>query len=111
MTAQHHIALPAGFQLENFRLEIVLGHGGFGITYRALDEHVQQVVAIMEYLPRGVAFRDRDLSVIPLSEGGRDVFEWGLERFLDEARTLARIRHPSIVGYVASFLRTARRIW
>ena len=101
---QHRNALPGGYRLENFRLESVLGHGGFGITYRALDEDLQQVVAIKEYLPREVAFRDRDSTVVPLSESDRETFEWGLERFLDEARTLARFRHPNIVG-VRRFIR------
>ena len=101
---QHHIALPAGYRLENYRLEAVLGHGGFGLTYRSVDEDLRDTVAIKEYLPREVAFRDRDSTIIPLSESDREIFEWGLERFLDEARTLARFRHPNIVG-VRRFIR------
>ena len=101
---QHHNMLPVGFYLENYRIEAILGYGGFGITYQALDEDLQQVVAIKEYLPRDAAFRDQDSTVTPLSESDRDTFEWGLERFLDEARTLARFRHPNIVG-VRRFLR------
>ena len=104
MTNQHHTALPTGFQLENYRLDSVLGHGGFGITYRASDEDLQQVVAIKEYLPREVASRDRNSTVIPLSDSDRETFEWGLERFLDEARTLARFKHANIVG-VRRFIR------
>ena len=104
MIEQHRNALPAGYRLESFRLGSVLGHGGFGITYRALDEDLQQAVAIKEYLPREVAFRDQDSTVVPLSESDRETFEWGLERFLDEARTLARFRHLNIVG-VRRFLR------
>ena len=104
MGNEHHNALPPGYQLENYRLDAVLGHGGFGITYRASDEDLEQVVAIKEYLPREVAFRGQDSTVVPLSEGDRETFEWGLERFLDEARTLARFGHPNIVG-VHRFLR------
>ena len=98
------IALPSGYRLEGYRIEAILGHGGFGITYRAVDEDLQQVVAIKEYLPREVAFRNSGSTVSPLSESERDTFEWGLERFLDEARTLARFRHPNIVG-VRRFVR------
>ena len=105
MSGAHAIALPAGYRLDNCRFQCVLGHGGFGITYRALDEDLQQVVAIKEYLPREVAFRDQDSTVIPLGDSDRETFEWGLERFLDEARTLARFRHPNIVG-VRRFIRT-----
>ena len=101
---QHRNALPPGYRLESFRMGSVLGHGGFGITYRALDEDLRHAVAIKEYLPREVAFRDRDSTVLPLSESDRETFDWGLERFLDEARTLARFRHPNIVG-VRRFIR------
>ena len=104
MSDQSHIALPPGYRLENYRLDSVLGHGGFGITYQAVDEDLQQVVAIKEYVPREVAFRGQDSTVIPLSESDRETFEWGLERFLDEARTLARFQHPNIVG-VRRFMR------
>ena len=105
MTNEQTIALPSGYQLENYRLETVLGHGGFGITYRAKDGDLRKTVAIKEYLPREVAFRGQDSTVVPLSQGDRETFEWGLERFLDEARTLARFGHPNIVG-VHRFLRT-----
>ena len=104
MTNGKTIALAPGYRLENYWLEAVLGHGGFGITYRAVDEDLLDTVAIKEYLPREVAFRDRDATVIPLSDFDRDTFDWGLERFLDEARTLARFRHPNIVG-VRRFVR------
>ena len=104
MNNEQTIALPAGYHLENDRLETVLGHGGFGITYRAKDGDLRKTVAIKEYLPREVAFRGQDATVAPLSEGDRETFEWGLERFLDEARTLARFEHPNIVG-VHRFLR------
>ena len=101
---QHHNALPVGFRLENYSIESVLGYGGFGITYRAVDEDLRDTLAIKEYLPREVAFRDQDTTVNALSESDREIFEWGLERFLDEARTLARCRHPNIVG-VRRFIR------
>ena len=104
MNNEQTIALPSGYQLENYRLETVLGHGGFGITYRAKDGDLQKTVAVKEYLPREVAFRGQDSTVVPLSDSDRETFEWGLERFLDEARTLARFEHPSIVG-VRRFVR------
>ena len=37
--------------LEEYRLDAMLGAGGFGITYRAYDAHLDKFVAIKEYLP------------------------------------------------------------
>jgi formylglycine-generating enzyme required for sulfatase activity len=101
---RHRNSLPTGYRLAEFRIQSILGHGGFGITYRARDEDLHQDVAIKEYLPREVATRVEDSTVVPISEGDRETFEWGLDRFLEEARTLARFKHPNIIG-VRRFLR------
>lgn len=60
MAYQHHIVLPVGYRLANFRLVLVLGHRGFGIAHRAVDQDLQQVMAIKKYVPREMAFQDRD---------------------------------------------------
>src|SRR5216684_3997563 len=78
-------ALPLGTQLGDYRLDAVIGHGGFGITYRAFDGQLAKMVAIKEYLPVEFAVRR------------------GSERFLDEARALARFRHPHIVPVLRYF--------
>jgi formylglycine-generating enzyme required for sulfatase activity len=101
---KHRNSLPSGYRLAEFSIQSILGHGGFGITYRARDEDLHQDVAIKEYLPREVATRVEDSTVVPISEGDRETFEWGLDRFLEEARTLARFKHPNIIG-VRRFLR------
>lgn len=94
----HRNALPAGYQLAEYRILSILGHGGFGITYLAHDEDLHQNVAIKEYLPREVATRESKSTVAPISDNDREIFEWGLERFLDETRTLTRFQHPNIIG-------------
>ena len=104
MASDHYGALPIGTVLEHYRLESVLGHGGFGITYQALEVDLERPVAIKEYLPREVALRDQGVTVMPISEADRDLFNWGLERFQEEARTLARFQHPNIVS-VRRFIR------
>ena len=101
----HRNALPAGYQLAEYRILSILGHGGFGITYRARDENLQQDVAIKEYLPRDVATRGYGSTVAAISDDERKNFEWGLDRFLDEAKTLTRFNHPNIIG-IRRFLRT-----
>ena len=92
----HLHALPAGYKLNEYRLERVLGSGGFGITYYAWDENLNKPVAIKEYLPSDFAVRTDGTSVRPKSDGDAGDYQWGLTRFLDEARALARFDHPHL---------------
>ena len=89
-------ALPEGTWLEEYRIEGVLGAGGFGITYRATDTNLHKVVAIKEYIPTDFATRTQDSTVVPHSSEDAANYQWGLERFLDEAKTLAAFDHPNI---------------
>ncbi len=90
-------ALDLSSMLGEYRLESVLGIGGFGITYLARDTHLEKQVAIKEYLPGDLAVRALDGSVVPVSTDHQHDYQWGLERFIQEARTLARFSHPHIV--------------
>lgn len=90
--------LPAGYKLHNYRILGVLGEGGFGITYLAEDEMLHQKVAIKEYFPTTLA--TRDATTAKLHTAGGDAgkyFKWGLDRFISEARIMAKIDHPNIV--------------
>ncbi len=100
----HRYALPPGHCLGEYRIERYLGSGGFGITYAAIDENLGHRVAIKEYLPTDLAVRDADNSVVATSSEDEEDFQWGLDRFLDEARSLAQFDHPNIVR-VQRFLR------
>jgi serine/threonine protein kinase len=93
----HGNALPEGYQLLWYRIGRVLGQGGFGITYEAFDTNLEKPVAIKEYLPSEFAVREADTTVRPFTEDRRKMFDWGLDRFLQEARTLAKFHHPNIV--------------
>ena len=90
-------ALPQGYRLQEYELVRVLGFGGFGMTYLGFDHNLDKAVAIKEYLPSDIATRTGDNSVAPQASQFRDDFEWGLDRFLDEARTLARFDHRHII--------------
>ncbi|MBI2296715.1 MAG: serine/threonine protein kinase [Betaproteobacteria bacterium] len=90
-------ALPAQTRLAEYRLESVLGAGGFGVTYLARDTHLEKDVAIKEYLPADLGLRALDGSVVPVNTDTAYNYRSGLEQFLVEARTLARFSHPNIV--------------
>ncbi|MYC12272.1 MAG: SUMF1/EgtB/PvdO family nonheme iron enzyme [Gemmatimonadetes bacterium] len=90
-------ALPQGHRLQEYELVRVLGFGGFGMTYLGFDHNLDKAVAIKEYLPSDIATRTGDNSVVPQASQFRGDFEWGLDRFVDEARALARFDHRHII--------------
>ncbi len=92
----HAYALPSGFMLEEYQIERVLGAGGFGITYYARDTHLNKAVAIKEYMPSDCAARYDEATVAPRSSSDAGNYDWGLTRFLEEARVLAGFDHPNI---------------
>src|SRR5262245_51121111 len=90
--------LPAGTTLRGYELRAILGKGAFGITYRARDVTLDRDVAIKEYLPTALALREGRTTVLPISTDHAEQFAWGRERFMEEARTLAKLdRTPAIV--------------
>ncbi|MDE2907026.1 MAG: serine/threonine-protein kinase [Acidobacteriota bacterium] len=97
MPDTHPYALPKGSRLEEYEVVRVLGPGGFGITYLAFDDLLDGPVALKEYFPADVATRAADGRVAAMSPDQREVFAWGLDRFIDEARSIHRCRHPNVV--------------
>ncbi len=95
--------LPTGYVINEYRVDSVLGAGGFGITYLATDLNLKRQVALKEYLPVDVASRQPDHSISVRTSADSESFAWGLQRFLDEARTLASFHHPNIVRVMRFF--------
>lgn len=98
MTGYHKDALPTGYQLAEYVIETILGHGGFGITYLAKDVQLGTQVAIKEYLPQDFALRKGATTIVPNPEGNTVVtYQCGLKEFLREGQALARFKHSNIV--------------
>jgi serine/threonine protein kinase len=102
-TIEYHNTLPIGYRLQDYEIQAIIGVGGFGITYLAKDMHLNHKVAIKEYFPNDLAVRDNTHSVQPKSQQDSQGFAWGLERFIQEARTLAQFKHLNIVRVLRFF--------
>jgi len=99
-TPESSLHLPPGTILENkYLIGKALGQGGFGITYLAWDQKLNLKQAIKEYLPVEFAYRIPGTPEVSIYK--KDLithFNYGVEKFLEEARTLARFAgHPNIV--------------
>ncbi len=97
-------ALQPGRVVGRYEIAAVLGHGGFGITYRARDSQLGRDVAIKEYLPAALAVRQDGTTVLPRSTRTAEDFSWGRQRFVDEGRTLATLQRASAIVRVFDFL-------
>ena len=76
----------------HYTIEGVLGQGGFGITYLGIDELHEKKVAIKEFFPQGIVTRNIEYqdTVTVTFVGEKENYEKGKERFLKEARTMAK---------------------
>ena len=98
-------ALPQGSVLRDYTIEEVLGHGGFGIVYKARHNELGHVVAIKEYLPSELAVRE-GATIRARSADCETYFADGFRRFREEAKALIDFQqHPSIVD-CRDFFRT-----
>ena len=93
-----YLALKCGCVVDGYRIENVIGTDGLGITYKAEYPALKKTVAIKEYIPADFVFRLEGTKIVPKSEKDQDDYNWGLERFLDEARLLANYDHQNIVN-------------
>ena len=87
---KYPLALPVGTTLSGqYVIEKVLGQGGFGITYKAIDHKNNRPVAIKEYFPDSMVYRSA-ATVISHPGERTEFFEFGKKGFLAEAETLAK---------------------
>ena len=93
--------------LREWRLEEVLGVGGFGIVYKARGIYFDELVAIKEYFPSSISDRDSEDTVVPIDSDAEEVHALGLKKFVEEAKLLWNLstptRHPNIVSVRSLF--------
>ena len=101
---KYPVTLRAGTILNGrYMVGRVLGQGGFGITYLAWDESLKARVAVKEYMPNEMAARVGTTVSVAMKSRAED-FAYGLERFQEEARTLAKFMgQPNIAGVTDYF--------
>ncbi len=88
---------------DKYRIDRVIGVGGFAVTYAAEHLALHRTVAIKEFFPVGIAQRRGDGSVGPRHEADRAGFEQLGASFIKEARTLIQFDHPAIVRVLNIF--------
>jgi serine/threonine protein kinase len=93
--------LPIGtFVADRYRIDSVLGVGGFGITYRAFDVSLERTVAIKELFSPGAW---RDVSSLRVMTRDNNEHRTATSQFVLEGRALAKFSSPSIVRVHDSF--------
>ena len=100
------MGLKQGTLLKNgeYRIEKVLGQGGFGITYLAVQVALDRKVAIKEFFMKGVCERDAETSQVSISNAdNKELVSRFREKFLKEARSLASLEHRNIVSVIDVF--------
>lgn len=92
-------ALPDGTLLlgDEFTITGRIGNGGFGITYMAKDNYLDRDVVIKECFPEVFCHR-AGKSVLVRSTANHDKYRSIVDMFMREARSIAKMRHPNIIG-------------
>ena len=92
---------PGAILNERYVIGRALGHGGFSVTYLAWDALLLHKVAIKEYLPSEYATRrpgESRLTIFSGKEG--EYFQFGKEKFLDEAKRLSAFQNEDGIVHV-----------
>ena len=99
-----HLQPNTTLQGGKYRIERVLGQGGFGITYLAVQTSLQRKVAIKEFFMKDFCSRDEATRTLSApSTGSSKLVEQYRKKFIKEARNLARLNHPNIISVMDVF--------
>jgi serine/threonine protein kinase len=102
LQARH--SLPEGTLIDCYRIQRLIGSGGFSLIYLAEDEDAGGEVVIKEFMPKKFARRDEHLQVVPLDEKSADNLNRGRTLFFQEVAALSALRHPNVVAVHGLFL-------
>ena len=99
-----HLQPNTTLQGGKYRIERVLGQGGFGITYLATQLSLQRQVAVKEFFMKDFFSRDEAACTMSVpTTGGSKIVEQYRKKFIKEARNLARLNHPNIISVIDVF--------
>lgn len=100
MTLQQDYTLQDG----NYRILKVLGQGGFGITYLAIQVRLDRKVAIKEFFMKNFCERNETTRQVTLgTAGSREIVNSCRKKFLKEAKHIALLDHPNIIRIIDVF--------
>ena len=108
------MTLQEGYRLQEFEIKKVLGKGGFGVTYLAIDTYLDKEVAIKEFFPRDFVTRDEGDYSVSLQKMEEEYdeekkriykrrYKHFLKRFEQEAKIMSSIVHPNVVKVIRYF--------
>ena len=98
-----HLPTNTLLQGGKYKIERVLGQGGFGITYLATQVMLDRKVCIKEFFFKDYCNRTAACRVTSSTDGNRDMASRFLNKFLKEARTISRLDHPNIIRILDIF--------
>lgn len=100
------MTLQQGYTLQdgNYRILKVLGQGGFGITYLAIQVRLDRKVAIKEFFMKDFCERNETTRQVTLgTAGSRETVNSCRKKFLKEAKHIAKLDHPNIIRIIDVF--------
>lgn len=100
--AEEALAVGTVLSGDQFTVTGRLGAGGFGITYKAKDNTLGRTVVIKECFPEDFCYR-KGLNVVPRNKTHEEPVQSIVRMFMREAQSLAKLRHPNIVGVHRAF--------
>lgn len=103
-------ALPRGYIIEGYRIEKVIGGGGFSFVYLAYHIRTKLKVVIKEYFPHDLVDRMPGGRIFPSPDSSRMPFQLGMKRFFSEGMALAQLKHANIIG-VSNFFRSSGTVF
>lgn len=93
-----HLSTNSYLQNGKYKIERVLGQGGFGITYLAYQPLLDRKVCIKEFFYKDYCERNEATSHVTLgTQSAQEMVQRFMNKFIKEAQTISRQKHPNII--------------